>query len=315
MLPDSKEALAAYRAGDLTQEALARTIFADSRLRRIVRAVGAKYNLRPQDQEDVFQRSMIVLFDKYVDSASLSDVGGIYSLWYAISQRVSQEVVANSKERQLSCECDADNADPYSHNEEIATEIDDLDIESSLAADEFNRVLAKSPRQVAIVKTLEFSPVFHTSESLSIAAHPKQSGRVVRRLTTEQAELVAIRESLGMTIQEFAAALEIKPERLSSYLYGKTGSVPSFVMQQARELKHGDGHRSMQFANRPMATIASDWMDRLLCNEDQLAKLLGVSLSTVERWLKNGPRPELARLMEYDSAVTRTAAFTKTRAA
>jgi len=101
--------------------------------------------------------------------------------------------------------------------------------------------------------------------------------------------------------------LDIGLPRLSSYIYGRTASVPQDVMKTARQLLVKNGRMSKKIHenfSRPMSDILNEWAQKLGTRSDtHLASLLGVVNMTINRWKKNETRPDLSALKRYDRIV------------
>jgi len=127
------------------------------------------------------------------------------------------------------------------------------------------------------------------------------------QLSKEQKELVDIKNRLGLRYQDFAIMLDIGLPRLSSYIYGRTASVPQDVMKTARQLLVKNGRMSKKIHenfSRPMSDILNEWAQKLGTRSDtHLASLLGVVNMTINRWKKNETRPDLSALKRYDRIV------------
>ena len=126
-------------------------------------------------------------------------------------------------------------------------------------------------------------------------------------VTGQHAELAGIRKTLGMRKQDFSAHLDIGVPRLSSYLSGRTASVPTDVMERARALlkdqKKIQEEKLAKFSV-PMSDIVAGWKARLGVRTDlKLANLLGVTVMTIHRWKTNKSDPDLTALVRYDTVV------------
>src|SRR5690349_6955028 len=92
-----------------------------------------------------------------------------------------------------------------------------------------------APRSFALVSFVPESE--HSSDMQAVVGVSAASNRDARGLSADQAELEQICDALKVRRADFAVLLGIGLPRLSSYLYGRTASVPNAVMQRARELR------------------------------------------------------------------------------
>lgn len=130
-------------------------------------------------------------------------------------------------------------------------------------------------------------------------------------LSEAQSELAVIYKKLhdnsGMTQAVFAEKLDIGGARLASYLYGRTSSVPEYIMDSARALSKSPDHIKSKFEGLTMPEILKRWAKRLGLKEvddAKLAPLIGVSISTVCRWRIGDTRPSNVELIRYDASIS-----------
>lgn len=133
---------------------------------------------------------------------------------------------------------------------------------------------------------------------------------VKRSLSPEHQELVNIRLKIGLSQAQFAEELGIGVPRLSSYEYGRAGSIPEWVMTAARELvaNNGEAQESIRkkYEELEMPVILATWAKALgVPHEDngQLAALLGTSVSTLTGWKNKLTRPSLHSLAFHEHMV------------
>lgn len=133
---------------------------------------------------------------------------------------------------------------------------------------------------------------------------------VKRSLSPEHQELVNIRLKIGLSQAQFAEELGIGVPRLSSYEYGRAGSIPEWVMTAARELvaNNGEAQESIRkkYEELEMPVILATWAKALGVpyeDNDQLAALLGTSVSTLTRWKNKLTRPSLHSLAFHEHMV------------
>ena len=129
-------------------------------------------------------------------------------------------------------------------------------------------------------------------------------------LTPEQEELREIMKELRLKQPEFANALGIPQPRFSSYIYGRTDSVPPEVMANARGMRESGSMSAekakTEFDGRSMQSIMDAWQKVLGWSHDpieerdqQLAKFLSVANVTPRRWRSGKNRPDYATLVRY----------------
>jgi DNA-binding transcriptional regulator YiaG len=133
---------------------------------------------------------------------------------------------------------------------------------------------------------------------------------VRRTLSPEHQELVSIRLKLDLSQAQFAEELGIGVPRLSSYEYGRAGSIPEWVMAAARELATNNGETKESIRKKydglEMPIILASWAKALgVPYEDngQFAALLGTSVSTLTRWKNKLTRPSLHSLAFHEHMV------------
>lgn len=126
-----------------------------------------------------------------------------------------------------------------------------------------------------------------------------------------------MRLKLGLSQAQFAEELGIGVPRLSSYEYGRAGSIPEWVMTAARELAANNGEAQesnrKKYEGLEMPAILAGWAKALgVPYEDngQLAALLGTSVSTLTRWKNKLTRPSLHSLAFHEHMVDQAQAET-----
>lgn len=127
-------------------------------------------------------------------------------------------------------------------------------------------------------------------------------------LSVDQQELVKIGSDLGLRNQDYAFALGIGLPRLSSYIYGRTASVPTEVMEKARGLLAEEPHRRERLLrfDRDMNVILAEWMTRLAIDtekDEDMATILGVTKMTIYRWRNNETKPDATALARYEQRI------------
>jgi transcriptional regulator with XRE-family HTH domain len=127
------------------------------------------------------------------------------------------------------------------------------------------------------------------------------------KLSSDQDELVSIRNTLGLSQHVFAAAIEISKPRLDFYEQVRTSSVPERIMADARALLKNSGRvKSDRYADMDMPEIIAEWVSDLKIGYDddvQLSNLIGASAGAISRWKNSETRPEPSMLKQYREIV------------
>lgn len=302
----------------------------DERVRKICRVKAKQNGCALNDHEEVMQRTMEVFFQSQL--AKIVDLDATYAVVYAVANHVSREVFRD-RLKLVANHCSIE--DMRERGEEILQptlfeqdEIDhDRDIDTQTAtqrmAEALQRVISGEQtvtnsgifkiEQDPMVRLVEAQPEAEDSAETELAARqrngghlsaknrPREAGRTT--LSPDQQELVDIGDAMGLRNQDFAFALGIGLPRLSSYIYGRTASVPDDVMQKARTLRKEESHRvdRLKRFNRPMSEILSEWEARLNSeNEEALAAQLGVTKMTIYRWRNDETKPDPTALARYE---------------
>lgn len=118
-------------------------------------------------------------------------------------------------------------------------------------------------------------------------------------------ELKRIQKRLELNREAFAARLGIGKSRLASYLYRAVLTVPEDVMVRARELEQGEAETVDELRElyaRPMTEILLEWQKRygLPTDEQDIACVLDVTVTTIRRWYKGTIRPGIDSIRKYE---------------
>lgn len=324
---DLVHAITSFQAGQLNESRLACLFYGDKRATQIIRTNLLRTGLPINEdfESEIRQRAVLVVFEKLLTKINKPE--GFYSLWYATVQRVTLE---HRSELYRHDHFETLEEESY-HEDQYALELADegLDTEnivnSSMFEKQFSQRLAGNEKLMEIVGMYQAEhrentvlPLHDTmplveyqvgTSMLSVHHNQKKD----KHLSDDQKELVQIRETLDLTLKDYAKELDIQQDRLASYVYGKTRSVPDWVMDNARALLSTgeDDQKKLQgrFANKSMNEIVDGWKKSLNVDNEKLAAFFEVTVSTVERWEKNETRPENSRLAGYDKQVKRTAAL------
>jgi transcriptional regulator with XRE-family HTH domain len=127
------------------------------------------------------------------------------------------------------------------------------------------------------------------------------------KLSSDQNELVNIRNALGLSQHVFAENIEISKPQLASYEQGTTSGVPERIMAEARELlKNGGRVKSDRYADMDMPEIIAEWANDLkigYADDIQLSNFIGASAGAISRWKNSETRPEPSMLKQYREIV------------
>ena len=131
-----------------------------------------------------------------------------------------------------------------------------------------------------------------------------------KRRTKDQEELASIRKKLRLTQQRFARELVISVPRLASYEYGKTSSVPEYIMDKARSLLTSEIGATIstteRFATKSMREILDNWAKVLgiaYSDNKNLGMVCNLSVPTIVRWKNEKTRPSIQDIVMYENRV------------
>ena len=294
------DAIKAYRAGSLTADNFLCYLYQDSRARYIVKVVVRKTGVRPSLSEELFQESVLVIY-KLLDK--IDEPEGFYSFWYTIAWRSSQTIRRLYPSREILDSQRSENQEPGEEDRISAEEADtsllplDEGSATAFARSKFSEKLAEDllHREIVAMTTKTKKPrqvVGFVSNSVQQGVIKVETKKKKPRtdLSPEQAELAAIRGELGIKIDDYALALNIPRDRLTSYLYGRA-NVPAEVLISARELRYASSANSDY--PQKIKTLFSDWRNRLSITQNDDVKLAAALGITVERLraIESGKEP------------------------
>lgn len=324
---DLVNAIVMFQAGQLDKSRLACFFYGDKRATQIIRTNLLRTGLPVSEdfENEIRQRAIMVVFEKLLDRIDRPE--GFYSLWYATAQRIALEH-RNELYRHDHFETQEEEnfyEDQYAidlDNENIGAE---NRVNSIMHERQFSRLLAgngklmeiigmypNENREKVVLPLHDTMPLIESDVGTSTLHIQHNKGKAIR-LSDDQKELVRIRETLNFTLKNYAKELDIQQDRLASYIYGKTLSVPEWVMENARNLLKTEetDQKKLQdrFANKSMNELVELWKTSLNASNEKLAAFLDVTESTVERWERNETRPEQRRLAEYEKQIKRAVAL------
>ncbi|ABM96874.1 hypothetical protein [Methylibium petroleiphilum] len=315
-------------SGDKTRiDKIASIMFNDARVRKICRLRALKNGVDIDEVDDVLQRTMEVFFAKMLAKMRSSDA--VYAVVYAVANNVAKEVsreafalVINHDSIEVMKEKGDDlrEADLAGREEEDRDFMVDTRINNSYLSTRLKGVLEGKG---TLGDTGVYKPEFETVPLVSVTKVKRAEGdqpaaqvidmpkprpeQAKRDLSADQQELVDMIEKLGVRNQDFAVQIGIGLPRLSSYIYGRTASVPKEVMDRAREVFHDQSHGLKELKKRfdkPMSEILKSWAKRLDAKtNEELASLLSVTTMTIHRWNTNETKPDKTALVRYDAQV------------
>ncbi|WP_137925366.1 hypothetical protein [Cupriavidus sp. 2SB] len=306
-----------------------KAMYADERTHKICRVRALKSKVDLGDVDEILQRVVVVFFaTKQLDK--LREANAIYAVIYAIASNVCREHIRDALALTI-------NHDSIEEMRERGEELENVGLVDSEPIDRdqvidsrtaaakmalaFRRhlngeekmsnlgVFDLDPLIAPVAPAPESAAADKNLEALPAPAAPKPRVRRANRnetLSADQLELVQICADLQMRNQDFAAALGIGLPRLSSYIYGRTASVPADIMTAARKLRdeEPEAMARREMFNRPMSDILGRWANDLQVESDtDLATILGVTKMTIFRWRTDETKPDNTALNRYEQVV------------
>lgn len=314
------DALLQFRAGQLSREALASTVY--PLLRRLAKVTawrvgGVDANDLAQELWLTFEKSVLY---NYEPGVALEPYLLVIARNAAFQLRSKVREIAVSD---LIPDLPSDLGDraPEQDDRRTPTAPDDsvlIDMDRRIGILEIRRRLyyatmsepdkgSKQAMQTMLMPCVKESATVSTEKaSLPVIQKKPPAERV---LSPDNQALVDYRMDLDMTQAEFADALGIGMPRLSSYEYGRA-TIPDWVMKSARDLAGNNGNAlgsaHQKFDGVSMPEILAGWARELgvpYDNSLELATLLGASKPTVTRWKNELIRPRLSALLRYEHMV------------
>lgn len=277
---------------------------------------------------DLIQDALVLFNEKYLVDATklyLPEPESIYALIFSIGEGV---VLSKRREAEqnrpgyysldeLRDESDGEERFWFLDQDDSFEEQRLAELAQERAGKELERRLSTGPvtamkrAMTSMISEKEMAPI----PEPNYVGHRMERNVSEKRLSADQKELKDIRKEIGLTLDQYASFLGITVASLSAYIYGRTESVPVDVMESARGLKADHKARFEEqlalYEGRPMLEIVSDWVQMLGLPgngpEDWsalLAKELGVTLITIQRWTQEKFRPTPMKLIDYGKRVT-----------
>lgn len=316
---DATDAARAFHAGQINSESFLCRLYCDSRAKYIVKVVVKKTGIRPALSDELFQEAVLVLY-KLLDK--IDNPEGFYSYWYLIAWRSAQTIKRLYPSREILDSQRNDNSDPNEEDRISAEEADNsllpLDEGSATAfarskfaqkleSDLLHREIvamtakAKKPRQVV--------GFVSNSVERQVLSNDTSEKKPRGDLSPEQSELAEIRAELGFKIDDYALALSIPRDRLTSYLYGRA-NVPAETLAYARELRQSSSNSVVYL--QQIRNQFRNWRNRLaITTEDdvKLAKALAISLERLDA-IESGKEPITShQVSEFEKMIERVEIF------
>ncbi len=313
------EVVAACLAGTASIDDVAKTYYADPRVRRLVAHACYKSRLPADFVDELSQELALLLTQKFI--RTIENPEKIYNVLHISACHIARRKAEKAREDSLDALLErSGDADPstsvvMADERHVIEEIEE-NMDRKKAIDEFNRRLGTQQKEspMHLATSLRMSVIDTTPQivrRIERTKPPKQEPSNVP--SAAGVELNDIRRELGYTVPEFAQLLNTSKGTLSSYLYGIVKNVPESVMKEARLLHRQAGNEfqalNAKFGNLSMQEIVEAWIKSLGIEADdksrdtQLADTLEVDRATVWRWRERNMRPELRKLKEYDDLV------------
>lgn len=312
------------------RDELARQLYADERIKRICRVHGLRGHISFDLLEDVFHLSIVRFFDETL--ADMKDAEAIYSVMSGIAYFITKEVrresliFAGYESIDASYEDEPERSSIREFSEKDVLTFYEKDwigeIDQRMVARKMTEIIkhAREGRAAGPLEAGVFAmalPLPPSPEIVELTGGratkptkktPKQKSKASQRsLSPLQQELVDIQEKLQFQNDQFAMMLGLNLSTLSSYIYGRTQSVPDDVMEKAREIYADSAEHVKKMEakfNRPMSEILEDWQRRLKApNLKTIADYLGVTFMSTTRWKNNKTKPSMMALVRYETTV------------
>jgi hypothetical protein len=305
----------------------------DERVRKICRVKLRQNKCELSDFEEVLQRTLEVFFGSML--AKIEDQDAVYAVVYAVAHNVSREVLRDRQKLMINHRSIEDMQEKGEELEQVGlaeqVEVDhDRDIDTEAATIKMAAALKRvingeqtvassgiyAMDQDPMVRLVQPQSTDDQENDTDTSSRAKPADAGVKRprggsraeLSVDQQELVKIGSDLGLRNQDYAFALGIGLPRLSSYIYGRTASVPMEVMEKARSLLAEEPHRRERLLrfDRDMNVILAEWMTRLSIDDEKdedMATILGVTKMTIYRWRNNETKPDATALARYEQRI------------
>ncbi len=307
------EAVGSFCDGDARIDDVSRAYYEDGDVRRVVLGVCSQLNVSDV-AEDVYQEVGVRLATKLIHR--IRDADAIYGVIKATARNIGKDLIRQRVARNESSldelvENVSENGDA-SHIRELqddgmSSHKIDQKIDAAKASDQFNSLLASfytAERSILLPRTW-----LDPDGSLSREPRPIKARLIEqqpKRFSADTLFLQKLRNVLGVPNAELARLLGQTETVVSYYLYTPRVKVPQALMAEARGLYESlpstDIHTTDVLEHTPVPEVVRQWMtalgidsDSKSANED-FAKLIGVTRSTVWRWRASKLKPKLTVL-------------------
>lgn len=197
---------------------------------------------------------------------------------------------------------------------EIAREALIREVRTRIARD--IRLAPLEQQAIRLEKKLGLSPLVQVvSQEIMLAHLQKPKNNRALASASDIKRLGEIRNSLGLTIQDYAKILNTTKGALTSYLYGRAAP-PKDILQLAEAVLKERGNlvasASQRYADRSMREITLGWAARIGVTEEplviaRLSEVFKTAPVTIKRWLNEKTRPDLQALQAYEKRVREVA--------
>ena len=304
-----------------SRAAFLEAFYADQRVTRMIVKIAYEANLRSEYEVDEARQTVaMMLHMRWLDEAvaNAGEKENVYGLLYALTFnafRTMKKAARASEFRTTGLDVDSD-GEPAGHGEGLIDE-DALDVINEIDLDRAQRELMRRLGLTKNVHLLERATTKRLMPGVEVGETIAVRRDAVRATAPSVAqELVAIRDELGLSNADYAAALGVIGPTLSSYMYGRVREIPSDVIDNARQMLKAANPASLErrrwVEGATMSEVLLSWvkmlnLGHLPANEQDkaVAQVLGCNTTTVWRWRQNTSKPLLNTIMVYEGVVKR----------
>lgn len=308
---------------DESRASFLEAFYADQRVTRMIVKIAFEANLRSEYEiDEVRQNVAMLLHTKWLDEAvrNAGEKENVYGLLYALTFnafRTMKKTARASEFRTTGLDVDVD-GEPATHGEGLIDEstvdvVNEIDLHRAQHELMRRLGLTKNAHLLDRTTTKRLMPGVEAGETISVRREAVRS-----TAPSVAQELVDIRDELGLSNADYAAALGVIAPTLSSYMYGRVRDIPSDVIDNARQMLKAANPASLErrrwVEKSTMSEVLQSWvkmldLGKLPANEQDkaVAQVLGCNTTTVWRWRQNTSKPLLNTIMVYEGVVKRHA--------
>lgn len=185
--------------------------------------------------------------------------------------------------------------------------------------DNFNMSETPKVKAGSILDKINLSPIGVAGVRKEVVIETKPKGAAVKRknkinldkenMSPEKKILTDIRESLCLSVEDFAEAVGVSTYVMSSYLYREEVNPKPWVVKAAQELvgEHSEAYKKISklkalYENKRMSEILKDWSEKLNFNLDStkvVAAIFDTTPTTILRWKNDSNKPPILSLSSY----------------